>query len=120
VRYCGITLEHSPDAPPPLEASGSAVATTAKLADVMANPCRKCKLQSNEDSWFVKFNADTRGPGQMAERWSVQTKKVAACLDKINRKSCSFFRGLNITLEKYIFSSLLLQPNFCCYLDRLV
>jgi len=108
VRYCGVTLEHSPDAPPP-PASQSLEAKqppAMKLADVMARPCDKCKLQSNEDSWFVRFNGDTHGPGRLAERWTVQAKKVAACLEKVNRKSCSFFRGLNVLIDEYNFSSL--------------
>jgi hypothetical protein len=93
VRYCGVKLE---------AATGQAPAgqDAKKLADVMKTPCSQCQLQSSWDSWFVRFNGDTRGPGTLADRWKQQSKKVVSSLEKVNRKTCSFFRGLDLTIEK--------------------
>ena len=98
VRYCGVTLEAAAGQAPAVQASPAA----RKLADVMKTPCSQCKLQSNWDSWFVRFNGDTRGPGRLADRWKQQSKKVVASLEKVNRKTCSFFRGLDLTIEKFL------------------
>ena len=94
VRYCGVVLEGQPP---------SAVASAAapmKLDVVMKRICPKCKLQSSTDSWFVKFNSDTRGAASIAARWTKESKKVAACLDKVSRKDTNFYRGMGSTLDK--------------------
>jgi hypothetical protein len=97
VRYCGVALEAAPSHAPAAAAPQGA----RKLAEVMKTPCAQCRLQSDWDSWFVRFNSDTRGSGKMAVRWKKETRKVVASLDKVNRKSSSFFRGLDLPIEKY-------------------
>ncbi len=95
VRYCGVTLERH------AAAEGPDTKAPRKLEDLMRTPCSVCKLQSNTDSWFVRFNGDTRGPAATASRWAKETKKVAACLEKIQRKETAFFRGYSQTMDKY-------------------
>jgi hypothetical protein len=94
VRYCGVVLEGQPPS------AAASAAAPMKLDVVMKTPCHECKLRSDQDSWFVKFNSDTRGPASTAARWTKESKKVAACLDKVSRKTTNFYRGMSVTLDK--------------------
>lgn len=104
VRYCGRVLELEGSAP----AKGA-----MKLDAVMKTVCPKCQLTSSKDSWFVKFNEDTRGPSSAAARWTKESKKVGACLDKVSRKDTNFYRGMGCTLDKcdYYRYLVITQPN---------
>jgi hypothetical protein len=100
VRYCGVKLQDAAGLAQAVRAESPAANAAMKLADVMKTPCSVCLLQSNWDSWFVRFNGDTRAPGRLADRWKVQSKKVVSTLEKVNRKTTSFFRGMSVTIER--------------------
>lgn len=81
VRFCGQNIED--------------------LGNLIQTPCVKCGLRSDQDSWYSRFNADTRCSGAKAKFWSVETCKLIDSLKKAERKETKFFRGFNIPMDEY-------------------
>jgi hypothetical protein len=86
VRFCGVEISDCEE-----DEEGA-----VKLGEFIKQPCERCGLRSDQDSWYTRFNADTRGRGAKAKTWSEETRKLAKCLKKVGLKETKFFRGFNI------------------------
>ncbi len=113
VRFCGVNISDCED-----DGEG-----TVKLGDFIKTTCQHCGLCSDQDSWYTRFNADTRGSGRKAKDWSDETRKLANCLKKVGLKETKFFRGFNIPMDKCdhpltpLSSSKLIHVDFRIFFD---
>jgi hypothetical protein len=113
VRFCGVNISDCEDH----------VKDTVKLGDFIKQACEHCGLRSDQDSWYTRFNADTRGSGTKAKYWSDETRKLTNCLKKMRPKETKFFRGFNIPMDKCdhpltpLSSSKLIHVEFRLFFD---